>query len=183
MIQTSSLHEIFHPRSVAVIGASQDERKWGYVIAKRLIDGGYPGEIYLINPKARDILGRKSFQSITDVPGPVDTVIIGVSSKYVLTSVKECADKRVKGIVIVTSGFGEIGSTGKLLGEKSETARKGGIGLLAPNCLESVVLIKDESNPKLKESGRASIALLSKRYLEQFFLRLLGKRNGFQLFC
>ena len=112
----SDLTPLFRPKSVALIGASSDTKKYGYWTAKSLIDNKFTGDLYLISRTAAgDILGHKPYASISDVPGPVDLAIVGISPKYILPVIQECADKGVKAVIIVATGFGETGPEGKAL--------------------------------------------------------------------
>ena len=103
------LEPIFNPKSVAVIGASRREGSIGNQVTKNLIEGKYPGPIYPINPGAGEILGLKAYPSIGDVPGPVDAAIYCVPADKVLEVARECAKVGVKGHIVITSGFGEVG--------------------------------------------------------------------------
>ena len=127
---------IFNPRSVAVVGASHDPIKWGHLMSKGLIEGGYSGDIYLINPKGGTLFRRECYKSVFDVKGPVDLAVIGIPSGFVLDSVKELIEKRVKGIIIVTAGFGETGEEGRRIqDEVIKAARRAGVRVVGPNCL------------------------------------------------
>lgn len=133
----SDLTPLFKPQSVALIGASADTKKYGYWTAKSLIDNNFTGTLYLISRTAADdILGHKPYQSITDVPGPVDLAIIGIAPKYILPVIQECADKGVKAAIVVATGFGETGPEGKALEQEMLTiARKSGMRIMGPNCM------------------------------------------------
>src|SRR5579883_1445130 len=131
-----SLEDVLNPRSVAILGASRASHKWGNVAAKQLIAGGFPGDIYLINPSVPEVLGRPTYPSLRDVPGPVDLAIIATSFHYVESSVDDCIAKGVKGIVIITAGFSETGPEGR----KREEAivarcRERGIRVIGSNCM------------------------------------------------
>lgn len=131
-----SLEEVFQPRSVAILGASRAPHKWGNVAAKQLIAGGFPGEIYLITPSAPEILGKVTYPTLRDVPGPVDLAIIATSYPHVAQSVEDCIAHGVKGIVIITAGFSETGAEGRKL-EQEMVARchEHGIRIIGSNCM------------------------------------------------
>ncbi len=133
----ADLTPLFRPKSVALVGASSDTKKYGYWTAKSLIDNHYTGELYLISKTAAgDILGRKPYASITDVPGPVDLAIVGIAPKYILPVIQECADKGVKAAIVVATGFGETGPQGKALEQQMlAIARKAGMRIMGPNCM------------------------------------------------
>lgn len=131
----SSLKEFFEPSTIAVVGASREQGKIGNTLLKNIIDAGYKGKIFPINPKAQEILGLKAYPSIIEVPASVDLVIVTVPSNFVPATMEQCAKKGVKAAVIISGGFREIGENGKQL-EKAllETARKANIRIIGPNC-------------------------------------------------
>ncbi|MDL2266906.1 acetate--CoA ligase family protein [Desulfovibrio sp. OttesenSCG-928-G15] len=133
----SDLTPLLRPKSVALIGASSDTKKYGYWTAKSLIDNKFTGELYLISRTAAgDILGHKPYASISDVPGPVDLAIVGIAPKYILPVIQECVDKGVKAVIIVATGFGETGPEGKALEQEIlSIARKTGMRIMGPNCM------------------------------------------------
>jgi acetyltransferase len=101
---------LFEPKSIAVIGAARDENKIGYKILKNILTGGYQGQIYPINPQGGEILGLKSYRNIEEVNGPVDVASIVIPARFVFEAVKSCAQKRVRYLTIISSGFSEIGN-------------------------------------------------------------------------
>ncbi len=131
-----SLQDVLHPRSVAILGASRAPHKWGHVAANQLITGGFPGDIYLINPTVPEILGRATYPSLRDVPDSVDLAVIATSYDHVARAVDDCIAHRVKGIVIITAGFGETGPMGRTL-EEQMVARchAHGIRIIGSNCM------------------------------------------------
>ena len=104
------LDGLFRPKSVAVIGASATPGKIGHTVMVNLIDSKYEGPIYPINPSGGDILGKKVYATIGDVPGDVDAAVITIPAKFVPQCVEECGKKKVKGLIIITSGFSEVGN-------------------------------------------------------------------------
>ncbi|MBV9229986.1 MAG: CoA-binding protein, partial [Chloroflexi bacterium] len=135
-ISLYSLEEVFQPRSVAILGASRAPQKWGNVAAKQLIGGGFPGEIYLINPSVPEILGRATYPSLRAVPAPVDLAVIATSFKHVSQAVDDCIAHGVKGIVLITAGFSETGPSGREL-EQQLVARchEHGMRIIGSNCM------------------------------------------------
>ena len=93
------LNKMFKPESVAVIGASNTPGKVGYIIVDNLINDGFKGEIYPVNPKGGEILGKKAYANITEIPGNVDLAIITIPSPFVNTAVEECGEKGVENMV------------------------------------------------------------------------------------
>ena len=129
------LDALFYPSSVAIIGASTKELSIGNRIIKNLVDFGYKGPIYPINPKADEVRGIKAYPSILEVPGDVDLAHIIIPSKFIPLAVEDCGKKNVKAIIINSAGFKEIGGEGIAL-ERTvvEKAKEYGIRVFGPNC-------------------------------------------------
>lgn len=129
------LDSLFRPKAVAVIGASSKELSIGNRVIKNLIDFGFKGAIYPINPSADEIRGIKAYKSILDCPDNVDVVHMVIPAKFVPQAVEDCGKKGVKHIIINSGGFGETGAEGAAI-EKDflERARRYGIRILGPNC-------------------------------------------------
>jgi acyl-CoA synthetase (NDP forming) len=131
-----SIDAIFNPASVAVIGASRDPEKWGNLMARSLVESDYQGELYLVNPKGEEVLGRKTYASVLAIEGPVDLAIIGIPPSKVPDAVRDCVEKEVKGVIIVTAHFGEYSQEGKQAErELVRIARIGGTRIVGPNCI------------------------------------------------
>ncbi len=131
----SSLHGLFKPASVAVIGASEIPGKAAERRTRSLIQGGYPGKIFLINPKRDTLFGRKAYPSILDIGEPVDLVMVVVAPKLIPQAVVDSVKMHAKGIVIITAGLGETGAEGKRIeAEILRTATEGGAKIIGPNC-------------------------------------------------
>jgi len=130
----ASLNTFFNPKSVAVIGASTTPGKLGYVAVENLIQLGYPGKIYPINPKADKIQGLKTYPNIKDVPGPIDVGLVLVPAEAVIPVLKECVEKGIKHTVIIAGGFSEVDEKGaKMQQEIADIARKSGMRIIGPN--------------------------------------------------
>ncbi|WTL23735.1 acetate--CoA ligase family protein [Streptomyces sp. NBC_01498] len=128
----TSMRRLMEPRSVAVIGASNEEGKIGNSVMRNLIDGGFAGEIFPVNPKADDILGRKAYKSVVDVPGEPDVAIFAIPAKFVAGALEEVGRKNIPNAVLIPSGFAETGE--HELQQKIVTiAEENGIRLLGPN--------------------------------------------------
>ncbi|MBN1457501.1 MAG: acetate--CoA ligase family protein [Sedimentisphaerales bacterium] len=126
----------FNPRSVAIVGASREKGKVGYEILKNMIDAGFPGDIYPVNPKADTIEGLKCFPNLDSIGTAPDLVIIVIPAKFVPSAMEDCAKIGVKAVVVITAGFKEIGPEGLALEQKvSHIARQSGIRVIGPNCL------------------------------------------------
>jgi acetyltransferase len=131
-----SLEKFFCPDSVAIIGAAREEGKVGRTILDNIINFGYKGKVFPINPKADDINGIKCYKSILDVPQDVDLAVIVIPSKFISSVLEECGQKNVKAAIVISAGFKETGPEGaKLEEELVRVARKHGIRILGPNCL------------------------------------------------
>lgn len=137
MASIHPLEEILHPKSIAITGASANPASWGYNYTRFLIDYGFKGEIYPVNPKYQKILGLKVYPSLGEVPGPVDYVISCVPAGKVLEMLEEAAVKGVKGVHLFTARFSETGRPGgaELEQEILERARKLGIRIIGPNAM------------------------------------------------
>jgi acetyltransferase len=130
------LKGFFKPKNVAIIGASSHHEKIGFSLVKNILDGGFSGRIFPINPTAEDILGLKCYKSILETPAPADLVVIAVPAKAVPEVLKECGKARVKYAIIITAGFAEIGDGGiDLQKETMKIAADHNIRILGPNCL------------------------------------------------
>ena len=160
--ESKLMDRIFNPTSVAVIGASGDERKWGFLVTKYLMEGGYEGRVYLVNPKRPEILGHTALASVLETKEPVDLALIMVSPRAVPTVVEECADKGVGGLVVFTSGFGEAGKEGKEREtELVRSARKSGTRIIGPNCMGIFSSSCSMNATGMPQVPKGSIALIS----------------------
>jgi len=112
------LEALFAPRAVAVVGASNRALTIGYRIIENLLDFGYTGPIYPVNPKGGEIRGLKAYASILEVPEPVDVAHIVIKNTYVPACVEDCAKKGVQAVIVNTAGFREIGEEGVALEEQ-----------------------------------------------------------------
>jgi acetyltransferase len=130
------LNNFFNPKSIAVIGASKTPGKVGHDILKNIIQYGYDGAVYPINPAADEILGRKAYASMQDVPGKIDLAVVVIPSKNVLEVIGQCGEKNIDSAIIITAGFKESGLEGaKLETELINKAKEAGVRFIGPNCL------------------------------------------------
>src|SRR5687767_4702324 len=106
------LEEIFAPQSVAVVGASPEPSRLGHRVLKNVVDNGYPGRIYPIHPTAEAVLGHKAYPSVLAIPDPVELAVLVIPPQFVLAVAEECGQKGVKGLVVITAGFKEVGGEG-----------------------------------------------------------------------
>jgi acetyl coenzyme A synthetase (ADP forming)-like protein len=126
------MNRIMKPKAVAVIGASAESGKIGNSVMKNLINGGYKGEIYPIHPKADEIMGKKVYKSVKDVPGEIDIAVFAIPASLVASALIECGEKKVVGAILIPSGYAE---TGNVKGQEEIQAigQKYGIRLMGPN--------------------------------------------------
>ncbi|HEY33003.1 MAG TPA: hypothetical protein G4O10_07860 [Dehalococcoidia bacterium] len=136
-MSVEALEEILHPQSVAVVGASANTRSWGYSYTHHLIEYGFRGKIYPVNPNHPEILGIKTYSSLKDVPGTVDYVISCIPAGDVPKMLTECVQKQVKVVHLYTARFSETGRRDAAELERAVLgqARKAGIRLIGPNCM------------------------------------------------
>ena len=128
------LESIFDPKSIAVIGASREPGKIGQVITKNFLDGGFAGRVYPINPKTDEILGLKCYPSVTDVPSKIDSAVVAVHASLVPGILKECGEKGIMGVVVISGGFAEVGNYA-LEKELVKVAEEYSLNVIGPNCL------------------------------------------------
>jgi acetyltransferase len=180
-VDQKALNGMLRPASMAVVGASATPGKIGYTVLKNLIESGYEGKIYPINPSASEILGLKVFPSILDVPGTIDSAIVTVPAKMVLPVVDDLGAKGAKGMIVITSGFSEVGQK-ELERELVEKANRFGIRVLGPNIV-GVLSNSDKMNgsfaPFLPLAGKASLVSQSGALLIAIDAASYIRRVGF----
>lgn len=134
--KSTLLYDLFHPRAVAVVGASKTEGKIGHSILRNMIESGYSGALYPVNPKETEIMGLQCYPDLGAIPGAVDQAVVAVPAKLVLEVARACGDKGVSTLVVVTAGFREVGRDGLELEKKLVTlCRKYDMKMVGPNCL------------------------------------------------
>lgn len=183
-VKPKSLVGIFNPRHVAIIGATPNPDKIGYQILKNTIDGGFAGEILPIHPRETEILGRKAYKSVLEVPGPIDLAIIAIPAKLVIPTLLECAQKGIKHVSVITSGFSEVGNV-KDEQEIKAIGDKNGMSILGPNTL-GIVYTPSKLNASfgpskllpgkiafVSQSGALAISLMGWTVMEKIGLAAL----------
>ncbi len=135
------LNHVFNPKTVVVIGASSNPTKPGFLCVRSLQEAGFKGKIYPVNPNLSEFSGLRVYPSVGAVPDEVDLAIIAVPAQQTISVMKECVAKGIKGVVMVTSGFREVGTqVGSDLHDRiREIANKGRIKIIGPNCMGVVV--------------------------------------------
>ena len=136
ILASLNLDSIFNPKSIALIGASDEEGSVGLILMKNLTETGYKGIVYPVNIHKPEILGKKAYTSVSQLPQVVDLAIIATPAATVPDIVEECGNTGIKGLIIISAGFKEAGAPGKLL-EKNilEIKRKFDMRIIGPNCL------------------------------------------------
>ena len=130
------LDAIFRPRSVAVIGASGTPRSIGWQIAHNIIMSGFNGRLYPVNPKLDNVHSIRCYPSVLDIPDPVDLAVVAVRADQVIAVAQQCAEKGVRGMVVITAGFKEVGGEGTEREKQlREICREGRMRLVGPNCM------------------------------------------------
>ena len=135
-VPPTRLGTIFYPKSIAFVGASQRIGKWGHMLLTNARSGGYKGKIYLINPKGGEISGLPAYQSVNDIPDTIDLAIITIPAQHIIDLIPHLKEKQVKGMLVITSGFREIGEDGLVLERQLvDQAKQAGIIVLGPNTM------------------------------------------------
>lgn len=135
-VDPREIRDLFYPKSIAFIGASARLGKWGHMLLAHTINGGFPGDIYLVNPKGGIIAGRNVYTSIMDVPGKIDLAVVTIPAAHVMDLLPQLKAKGIQNVLLISSGFGETGSDGmKLQQELVENARQQGLVILGPNTM------------------------------------------------
>ncbi len=161
---TSSLHALLYPRSVAVIGASRNPTAVGTRILASLVRSGFEGPVYAINPKAEHVASVPAWPSLRAIGKSVDLAVISVPARAVLDVIEECAQVGVRGIVLVSAGFAEIGPEGRALQDRVVAlVREHGIRLIGPNCLGLIhthpdVRLNASFAPAMPPTGRIALS-------------------------
>ena len=136
ILATLNLDKIFNPRSIAVVGASDEKGSVGYVLIKNLTELGYKGNVYLVNIRKKEILGFKAYQTVDQLPEKVDLAVIATPAKTVPDVVEQCGKAGIIGIIILSAGFKEVGLKGKQLEDRIlEAKKKYNLRIVGPNCL------------------------------------------------
>ena len=175
----SQLEKVLAPDSIAIIGASNDPTKRGYKAMKGLIDGGYEGDIYPLNPKADEILGRKAYASLKQIPMHVDMALICTPAKTIPTLIEQCGERKVKGAIVLASGFAEVDEAGaKLEQAVLEAAKKAGVRVIGPNTSGLFNLHKKVNLLALDDVKAGEIGIISQSGNMLLSLALEAQSNG-----
>lgn len=155
MTNTETLKNFFYPESVLLVGASSKPKSIGYEILKSMIDFGFKGKIFVINPKSEEILGIRCHKSIEEIEENISLAIILVPKNLVFESLNSCANKKIQNVVIITAGFREVGQEGQELEKQiTEFAKDKNIRLVGPNCMG---LINTDEQVRLNATFAAEV--------------------------
>jgi acetyltransferase len=175
------MNSLLKPKSIAIVGASATPGKIGYTVLDNLQKSGYKGDIYPINPTTAEILGIKCYASVSDIPDGVDAAVMCVPAKIVNSIAEECGKKGVKGLIVITSGFSEVGRK-DLEDELIATARKYNMRILGPNIV-GTLSNSDKMNasfaPFLPLEGKATLITQSGALLIAMDAASYTRRVGF----
>ena len=181
------VHQFFYPKSIAIIGATNDPKKFGNAVTSNLLENDkLEAEIYPINPKATEIFGLKCYQSVLEVEKEIDLAIILVPSKAVPIVIDQCIEKKVKRVIIVSAGFGEINEEGKRI--EQEIKRKSldvGMRLIGPNCvgIQNVDIGMNASFVQTPLEGNVSMVTQSGSFGAAILYEMWGQGLGFAKFA
>ena len=135
-VNPDDIINLFYPNSIAFIGASGDIKKWGHVMYSGVVAGEYEGGVYLVNPQGGEISGRKVYGSVSDIPDSVDMAVVTIPAQKVIDLIPEFGQKGIKYVVLISSGFGEVGEDGQELeNELVQKAQEAGILITGPNTM------------------------------------------------
>ena len=149
------LSSFFYPESILLVGASSKPKSIGYEILKSIINFGFKGKVFVVNPKSDEILGIKCNKTIEEIEEKISLAIILVPKNLVFDALKSCASKQIKNVVIITAGFREVGGEGAELEKQiTEFAKSNGIRLIGPNCMG---LINTDENVRLNATFAAEV--------------------------
>ncbi|MCD6344723.1 MAG: CoA-binding protein, partial [Anaerolineae bacterium] len=172
---------MLRPKSIAVIGASNKEGKIGYTVLDNLLADHYPGEIYPINPRDKEVQGLKAYSSVLDVPGEIDAAVVIVPAKFIPQVAEECGKKGIKGLIIIASGFSEVGRK-DLEQLVVDTAHRYDMRVLGPNIV-GILSNSDNCNasfaPCLPLPGKAALVSQSGALLIAMDTSTYTRRVGF----
>ncbi len=181
---SNNYQKLFEPKSVAIIGASHEPKKIGHTILGNLVNGGYKGKVYPVNPSGGEILGKKVYKSVLDIKGDIDVVSLAIPARFCVDAVRECAQKGVKFIQIISSGFSEIGND-KEEREIVRIAEEFGMRILGPNTFGmysaeasmnltfSATPIKEGGVAILTQSGALGIAMIGRTGVDNMGLSVI----------
>ncbi len=178
----AAVSRFVQPRSVAVIGASRERDTVGGQIFHNLLDAGFQGTAYPVNREADVVQSVRAYPSVAEIEGPIDLAVVAVPAAAVIEVAKECVERGVPAVTVISAGFAEVGAEGtELQRELVEVCRRGGARLVGPNCLGVVntaagVRLNATFAPRMPETGNVGFISQSGA-LGLAFIELSGDRN------
>jgi acetyl coenzyme A synthetase (ADP forming)-like protein len=160
----ASIMPLFYPTSIAVIGASRDKTSIGGRLFNNIINADFNGPVYPVNPKATVVRSIHSYRTVTEIPGSVDLAFIVVPGRFVNDVVRECAEKGVRGVVVISAGFSETGEAGaEMEQELLDIVRDAGMRMVGPNCMglqntDPAVSLDGQFGPVMPRAGNVSMS-------------------------
>jgi acyl-CoA synthetase (NDP forming)/GNAT superfamily N-acetyltransferase len=160
---TAAVRSFLAPSSVAVVGASRRPGTVGHETLHNMLAAGYTGRVYAVNPRARSIFSLPAFRSVADLPEPVELAVIAVPAAAVVETARQCAEKGVRALVVLSAGFGESGAEGaKRQRELVQVCRQSGMRLVGPNCMgvlntDPDVRLNATFAPSIPPAGRVGL--------------------------
>lgn len=186
-MMTDNLNALFYPNTIAVVGVSENPHKLGSIFFNNLLDGSFTGKAFPVNPKHQNLYGHTCYPSVSSIPEAVDQVAILVPAEFVLDIIKDCAQKGVKTVLIISAGFGEIGEQGKQIEtEMLNIAKASGMRILGPNIIGVINTQNDMNSSWMQLSPQeGDIAFLSQSgaFCTGVLDMSLNKNLGFYNFC
>jgi len=187
-----NLNYILNPKTIALVGATDKPNSVGEGILTNLTEGGmyktefscsFKGKVFAVNPNRKNVLGMRCYKTVKDIPGRIDLAIIAIPAKFVLGAVEDCVQKKVKGAIIISAGFGELGEDGKKLQKKiASTAKKGGLRIVGPNCL-GIIRTQNSMNasfaPSMPPQGNIAFISQSGAIIDSIIDWAIEARYGF----
>jgi acetyl coenzyme A synthetase (ADP forming)-like protein len=184
----NDMEYILSPKSVAVVGASNRPGSLGLAVFRNLLDGGYQGILYPVNPKAKSVQGVKAYPSVTGIPDDVDMAVLIVPSEQVESIIEESAGKGIRGCIVITAGFKEIGGLGVELEKRVRAVAKAhSIRMLGPNCLgaantNQAVRMNATFARKMPKTGNIALVSQSGAMCVAILDYAAGRNMGFSKF-
>ena len=128
------LEPIFKPKSIAIVGASNNPTKWGGMVMNRALSSGFRGRIYVVNPRESEVAGLKAYNDVAEIPEPVDLAVFTIPAEQMPKTMQSCVQKGIPGGLIISADFAETGARGRSLQEETvRIARAGGLRFIGPN--------------------------------------------------
>jgi len=188
-----NLEKLFNPQNIAIVGASEKEGSVGNTITRNLLDLGYQGEVFLINPKHEEILGKKCYKELNEIEAEIDLAIMVIPAAFVNDTIKK--SQRVKNFIVISAGFSEIGEEGKKREEElKKITEEKQVNILGPNCLGMIVpnlklnasfaagMPEEGGVALISQSGALIVAMLDMAKKEQIkFSQIFSVGNKMQI--